>query len=576
MPGFVGFTKWVTAEEHRRAVLTRMRDFITPFDSYVLKDLFTDPQISATQSDKPVSANRPAPYQQQGVYVWLDGDIFKVKGPPSSAQTPLDAGGETLCKLYLADRSLSFLPGVDGIYSAAIYDSVESKLYLITDRYGLRYLYWMEHNGGLVWSSELKAMLALPDFSPKIERDTARRFVQDGFLPDDLTWFEGTHLLPPGSYLTLDLLQRTVREETYWGWSSVQRLTGKVNEDEIADELARLLVRSVEIRWRPTERVGFFLSGGLDTRAIIAASPADRPVSCVTFGSAACLDLAFARRAARIRGASHHFMEIDAENFFKGRAAGAWWLDAQSNVLDLHVAILLSRGRDLFDILFDGFWGDVIVGGRYVRPDAPNDAPKINNRSRRYMISGPRFLNNWLDYRLPFADNDIVDLAISLPTEVRGIQNVYKKMLLRHFAPFYKSIPWLHTSLRIGYPVVPNQGIVFKHKWILKWYLDAIWRRIPAAFRFMSYVDYDSWVRRDPARSLVETILQSKGAIYPDFVPRTDVDTLWRQHLAGRNQAREVFAYLTLELWLQQVFNGNYRPPTSSPQDAWTNHTNLQ
>lgn len=570
MPGMVGFTTSVCREEKRRALLSDMQESITHFSSYVKSGLFLDSHISACHSDKSVALRGHEPFSERGVSVWLDGDLYEVKGPTKTIQPEPGNGTEVLCKLFLEDPTLSFLQNLNGIFAAVIYDTNNAKVHLITDRYGLRHLYWTLHNHGLVWASEVKAMLALPDFRPVIDRVSLEHFLKDGFVSDDRTWFEGVQLLDPGTVLTWDLRHNNLSAEKYWGWDSIQQLTGKIDELEIADELARRLVRATRLRCRPGERIGTLLSGGLDSRGILASMQEDgRPINCVTFGKIGCLDVCLARRAAQEKGAIHHYLEINAQNFFNGRTAGIWWIDGESNLFDLHMSAVLPLERKLFDIAFDGFWGDTIVGGRHIRPTGAQELDKLQNRGRRLVINGPRFLNNWLECRLPYCDNDIVDLAMSLPVEIRANSDLHKKMLLRNFTSFYDCIPWEHTWLTIGFPRVPAQGWLFRQKWIVKWFFMAFWRKIQAAYRSTSYVDYDSWLRLEPSRSFVQSVLTSKSALYPEYVPRDEVVFRWNRHLTGTDAARQILIYVTFEIWLQQVFERKYRPGTSTPGEVW-------
>lgn len=571
MPGIVGFTASVSGEENWKTVLSEMQHLVTHFDSYVRSALFSDSHVSVCHSDKHIGSRGLQPFHEQGVYVWLDGELFKVEESAKTARPIEGAATEVLCRLFLEDRGLSFLRRLDGIYSAVIYDSKNSKVHLITDRYGLRHLYWTSRHGGLAWGSELKAMLALPDFRPEIDRIALGHFVREGFVPDNRTWFEGVTLLAPGTVLSWDLRQNTICTTKYWGWESIRQISGKIDEIEIADELARLLVRATEIRCRQGERIGTLLSGGLDSRVILAAMPVrDQPLNCVTFGKRDCVDLSIARRAADVKGAVHHFLEINGENFLRGRSAGVWWIDGQSNLMDLHVTAMLPKDREWFDIVFDGFWGDATIGGCYIQPTGADEIEMLSNRGRRFIINGPRFLGTWLECRLPFCDNDLVDLAMSIPREIRATFQLYTKMLWRNFHAYYERIPWQRTALPIGYPTFPAQGKLWGRKWLLRWGLMAIWGRLRWALESPNYVDYDSWIRQEPARSFIQSFLKSKSALYPEFVPREEVILLWNRHLNGYDGARQLFAYLTLELWLQQVFEGKYRPAADTPDNVWT------
>jgi hypothetical protein len=67
------------------------------------------------------------------------------------------------------------------------------------------------------------------------------------------------------------------------------------------------------------------------------------------------------------------------------------------------------------------------------------------------------------------------------------------------------------------------------------------------------------WLRRAPARGVAEGILTSRDALYPEFIDRDSVVGEWKRLLGGAENAPIVSRYLTLEIWLQQAFNGRWR-----------------
>src|SRR5665648_996009 len=87
-----------------------------------------------------------------------------------------------------------------------------------------------------------------------------------------------------------------------------------------ADELGRLLIHAVAERAQPEERVAVSLSGGLDSRAIVAATaPRDEALPAVTFGRPGCVDIAIARRVAALKGACHEVVSITSDNWLAPR-----------------------------------------------------------------------------------------------------------------------------------------------------------------------------------------------------------------------------------------------------------------
>ena len=76
----------------------------------------------------------------------------------------------------------------------------------------------------------------------------------------------------------------------------------------------------------------------------------------------------------------------------------------------------------------------------------------------------------------------------------------------------------------------------------------------------MGYVDYQKWMTAGPARGLIDGLLNDPAALYPEYVSRDAPLGLMQEMTAGADKSKERGRYLTLEIWLQQVFNGRYRP----------------
>ena len=90
-------------------------------------------------------------------------------------------------------------------------------------------------------------------------------------------------------------------------------MTGKIDVDEVAEELGRLFIDAVNRRCNQ-KGIGVCLSGGLDSRAILAAMPnRQEPIHTITFGKRGCDDIRIASKVAKIKGASHHVVPAHQE-----------------------------------------------------------------------------------------------------------------------------------------------------------------------------------------------------------------------------------------------------------------------
>ncbi|MEB3827614.1 hypothetical protein [Phormidium sp. CCY1219] len=262
MPGVAGFTKNEYLSEAGQ-ILKRMQELLTHQNFWKQEELFVDENVAGTRVHINVLQKDLQPHRKDGIYIWLEGEFYNQTEIRKKAENKPSSDLEILRALYSESDNFSFLKKIEGIYAAVIYDSKGQKMHLISDRYGWRHLYWTIYKGCLVWSSELKVMLALPDFTPKIDRLALEEFLAIRYFIGDRTWFEGVELLPAATVLTWDIREKSISKQRYWWWDEIEPVTGKIDEREIAAELGRLFIDSVERRSAEAESVGLTLSGGL-------------------------------------------------------------------------------------------------------------------------------------------------------------------------------------------------------------------------------------------------------------------------------------------------------------------------
>jgi asparagine synthase (glutamine-hydrolysing) len=563
MPGLAGFSGAGARPEESLRALKRMRDLLSRGESRRADELFSDGRVCATRSHTGILQPQPQPFEKGGVFVWLEGEFYNREEleamlDVSARRVTQPTDPSLLLALYAqgGGGDFDFLRRIDGIYAAVVYDSNARRVHLITDRYGLRHLFWARHGEGIAWASEVKAMLELPGFEPKIDRETVRDFIEMGHHAGDRTWFEGVELLPAGTVLTWDESARAASRRRYWWWDDIKPLEGVTDEEELAREVGRLFRASVERRSRNGGRVGLTLSGGLDSRAILAAMPDENgPAQAVTFGRKNCDDIRFAARAAEVKGAAHHVVELDAANWLAPRLEGVWSTDGQLNLMHMHIITVAPVLKRLFDVNLDGFLANAIAGGVYL---GDKMVWNLDNRGRRYISLGPATLRPYIETRIPFFDNDFLELVMAIPERLVKNYYIYHKVLLLTFPEFFRDIPWQTTGAPISWPRPKGKFEEFfgeKKEWLL-WLLD---KRGLYRHPTRSYAHYADWIRKEPARSFFGAMLENPSALYAEYTPREQVAAVWASHLKGRDRADELCRFLTFEVWLRQVFEGEYR-----------------
>jgi asparagine synthase (glutamine-hydrolysing) len=560
MPGLAGFVAPVNNPE---IILRNMQDIITHHDFYVKDRRFVADEFGCTRSHINVIQKANQPFSADGVHIWLDGEFYNQSDLVKETK-PASTDLGILYELYKNNADFSFLKSIDGIYSAVIYDQLKQKLHLIIDRYGLRHLYWSNTGGRLAWASEVKAFLCLPWITPSINLQSVDNFFSVGYLLENRTWFNEVELMPSGTVLSYDLKLHQVEEKRYWWWDEIKPIQGKIDENEVAEELGRLFINAVNRRCREGERVGVTLSGGLDSRAILAAMPEHgAPIHAVTFGKRGCEDIRIAAMAAKLKGAEHHVFEINENNWLAPRITGVWFTDGQFNLLHMHDVESTLFYRNMFDISLNGMAGDGIWGGSFLKKQSQhfnNYGDPYGYRGRKFIILGPKLTSNVLGVRLPFFDNKLLESILAIPEKYRKKSNIYNRSLLKVFRDFFNTIPWQKT----GFPISMNPQMVtalVTMKKIKGKVFRLIRKYCPYNYQeTTSYTDYNSWLKGEPATTYFYNMLSNKNSIYTDYISHTKVTSELEAHLEGKaNYSDKLCRYLTFELWLQQVFNKQHR-----------------
>lgn len=569
MPGLVGFAASDDREQDRRT-LEAMRRLITHLDFYEQGPVHLDRRVAAARVRTPAANSRRQPYEVDALRVWLDGEIYD-QGPHESRE-----GGERRSDLELLGdlfhrqrgSEFGFLRDLSGVYTAVVHDQRRQRLLLVTDRHGLRHLYWTVHDGRLVWASELKAFLALPGFRPTIDEQAVGEFLDSSSFADNRTWFEGVKLLPSASVLTWDLRESDWRLDRYWSWEEIRPAPSEADPSEIVEELGRLFHQAVRRCSGGHQRIGVHLSGGLDSRAIVAALPqADEPLHLFTWGRKGCHDIRLASRVAGLRNAAHHPIEISERNWLELRPTAVWWLDGQMSILDMHYLHSLPAARRLIDVNLNGFLGGNVLGGEYLEYPGEGEVAVIERRGRRHIWGGLRL--GWLFYedRPVFFDNELLEFTLGIPAALRRSGAVYHRTLLQAFPDYFERIPWQRT----GHPISWSGWARWSARsWrSVRYGLSKRLRQVGIALPdHRAYANYDGWLRQEPTRSWAEDLLLDDGAVYPQYASRGEAERLWLDHQRGARRAEEICRLLTFEIWLRQLLDEEpYPRPGSSLEE---------
>jgi len=211
---------------------------------------------------------------------------------------------EVIIHLY-EELGIDCLRRLRGMFAFALWDERERLLFLARDRVGKKPLYYRWDGKRLVFGSEPKAILAHPQSVVEPDPIAIDCYVALGYVPSPMTAFKGVCKLPAAHYLTLRDGQVEVKR--YWELKYSPKL--EISEDEACEEIVRKLTECVRLRMISDVPLGAFLSGGVDSSAIVSLMSrlSSRPVRTFSIGfqEPAYDESAYAKAVAENFGAEH-------------------------------------------------------------------------------------------------------------------------------------------------------------------------------------------------------------------------------------------------------------------------------
>ena len=193
-----------------------------------------------------------------------------------------------------------------GMFAFAIWDERTQELFLARDRVGKKPILYAQVNGQLVFGSEFSALLQHPDISKDIDVEALNQYLSFMCVPAPLTAYRAIRKLEPGH--SLRYRKGEIKIERYWQPDFSQKLD--ISEQEAGERAIEILRDAVKVRLMSEVPLGAFLSGGIDSSAVVAlmSQESSAPVKTFSIGfeEQDFSELHHARRVAEHVGANHH------------------------------------------------------------------------------------------------------------------------------------------------------------------------------------------------------------------------------------------------------------------------------
>ena len=317
------------------------------------------------------------PMRSQNGTGWLafNGEIYNFRDVQRQFSAAPGSNSDSAVLLEaLVTRGMDVLTALRGMFAFAYWSETEQALYLARDRFGIKPMYWCRPSPGvLAFASEPRA-LASAGLAGAYRRDIDAAFLRRGHVPAGTSAFEGLEVLPPGSWLRFDGARLDITR-----WFDAAALCRSHGRTQSVDDAARAFEDALDDTVRAhlvsDVPVGVFLSGGLDSAALVASASRVGGSRLRTFTvsvpGTSIDESEPAARIAREFGTEHTEVSIP-------RAELAGWLEDGLDAMgeptfDGLNTFIVSRAvsRAGLKVVLSGLGGDEVLGGYPTFTDVP-------------------------------------------------------------------------------------------------------------------------------------------------------------------------------------------------------------
>jgi asparagine synthase (glutamine-hydrolysing) len=567
------------------------------YEDFYASGTYSVPELGVyagwTAHEDSLAAGQPFFNEQRDIALIFSGECFI--DPQSRCDLKhkghtLETDNDWLVHLY-EESGERFFEELNGLFSGLLIDRRQRKAFLLNDRYGAERIYWHQSNDALYFASEAKALLAVLPELRGFDLNGVAQFLAFGCTLDWQTLFNGIRLLPGGSLWEFG--NGTIKKGRYFdsrAWESLPSLSVERFESAFEETFERILPR-----YTPGEaELGISLTGGLDTRMIIACLPGShRAITSYTFTGRdrETLDDRIASQVAKVSGLEHHLLRLGAD-FFSDFACHVdqtvYVTDGSFGVTGAHEIYFNKQARRLAPIRLTGLYGsEILRGASTFKPVglspaliSPEFGPPIKSSINQFAsdqvhpVTSAAFKNvpwnlfgsaaasrSQVTLRTPYLDNEIVRLAFQAPEILRRSPQACLRVVENNS----KQLREIPTDRRVEdkdgklvnrlkraffeagfkFDYLHNEGMP---DWLLPF--DPILDQIDSKIRIFGhhkYLHYRTWFQGELADYVQDVVAEARtrGAPFwnPDFL-----ETMAGEHIRRRrNHTLEINAVITLE-----------------------------
>ncbi len=345
-------------------------------------------------------AHQPMSDKSKRTWITYNGEIYNFKDLKAELEKSgydfySNSDTEVVINSY-KQWGIDCIHRFNGMFAFVLWDNEKNKLFLVRDRYGIKPLYYYFKEGTLIFASEIKSILQNKEIEVAVDLEALNEYFTFQNILTDRTLFRDIKLLPPGSYIEVDLnseQKSVLRINKYWDYKFSSE-GFQLSQLETAQELHHLFNQAVKRQLTSDVPIGSYLSGGMDTGSITAIARRHLGrISTFTCGfdlsSALGLELGFDERKhaetlSNLLKTEHYEVVLHAGDMEQVMPELIWHLEdlrVGQSYPNYYVARLAGK---FVKVVLSGAGGDELFGGypwRYYRGVNPKD---MNDYFRNY------------------------------------------------------------------------------------------------------------------------------------------------------------------------------------------------
>jgi asparagine synthase (glutamine-hydrolysing) len=307
-----------------------------------------------------------------GLYLWMSGEAFDW---PSQGGIDRPAESRTLAfrsRLLeaITNNGPRAIADLDGEYQIAIWNPKSRSLWL-NDRFAAIPLYIASSRRGTAFGGGVRGLLMAPGVPAEPDPEAIREAVTfGGYRLGSRTNVRHVRMIAPATIV--QIAPDVITTKRYWTWSDL-RDGDAIDDVELLNETRRLWSAAICRRLDGAQQPGLTLSGGLDSRAIVAEASRQQRMRAVTYGVPHSDDVRIAERVARASGAEWTLFPLYARGWLERRTSRILETDGLMDLVDLMHTEVLERLPSFFDVLLSGYIGDAVAGSTLYFAGRPSD-----------------------------------------------------------------------------------------------------------------------------------------------------------------------------------------------------------